>query len=387
MRFAHIADSHLGGWKQEPMQDLNFKSFKKAIEVCINSKLDFILIAGDLFDSAFPGIEILKKTFAEFRKIKQAKIPVFIIAGSHDYSISGKTFLDVLEKAGFCKNVYDAEEKNGLIFLNPHIHKNVAIYGYPGRKSGLEIPDIRRVKLNDAPGMFKIFMLHTTIDKIVGTLPIDSLESEKLPKVDYYALGHIHVSFNEKGFVYPGPVFPNNFKELEDLKQGSFVIVDTESIQQVQFIKIPTKEIEKLELEFEDSLIATEKIILELEKRSLKDKIILLRIKGELKRGRNSDIKFSQIEEFAKEKGAYFLLKNTHDLKTKEVELKFDISEKDSEKIEQETVKLYSEENPSDFNPYTDELMDVLSIEKQEGEKVETFNSRLIEEATRVLRF
>ena len=115
VNFAHISDVHLGGWKQQPMQDLNFQSFKKAISICINRKLDFILIAGDLFDSAYPGIEILKETFAEFKKLKEAKIPCFIIAGSHDYSVSGKTFLDVLEKAGFCKNVANFEEKEDII--------------------------------------------------------------------------------------------------------------------------------------------------------------------------------------------------------------------------------------------------------------------------------
>ena len=252
VKFAHIADAHLGGWKQEPMQDLNFESFKKAVDICINSKLDFVLFAGDLFDSAYPSIEILKETFAQFKKLKDAKLPCFMVAGSHDYSVSGKTFLDVLEKAGFCTNVFNAEERDELIFLNPHIHKNIAIYGYPGKKSGLEVQDLRKVKLNDAPGMFKIFMLHTTLDKVAQDLPIDYLESEKLPKVDYYAMGHIHVLYNEKGFVYPGPLFPNNFKELEDLKQGSFVIVDTDSVNQFQFIKILTKEVETLELEFDE---------------------------------------------------------------------------------------------------------------------------------------
>lgn len=383
VKFAHISDVHLGGWKQQPMQDLNFESFKKTIDICINSKLDFILFAGDLFDSAYPPIEILKETFAQFKRLKDANIPCFIIAGSHDYSVSGKTFLDVLEKAGFCKNVHNAEEREDQIILNPHIHKNIALYGYPGKKSGLEVPDLRKVKLNEAPGMFKIFMLHTTIDKVVGTLPIDSIESEKLPKADYYALGHIHVLYNEKGFVYPGPLFPNNFKELEDLKQGSFVIVDTDSTQQVQFIKVPSKEIEEVKLEFEDGLIATEQILLELGKRNIEDKIVLLRIKGELKRGKNSDIKFSQIEEYAKEKGAYFLLKNTHDLKTKEVELEIEVA--NSENIEEETIKIYSEKNPSDFNSLIPSLMNALSIEKQEGEKSDVFEKRLLEGTKKIL--
>ena len=389
VKFAHLADVHLGGWKQEPMQALNFDSFKKSIDMCLVANLDFILVAGDLFDSAYPPIEILKETFEQFKRIKEAGIPCFIIAGSHDYSVSGKTFLDVLEKAGFCKNVFDAEKREvggeDQIFLNPHIHQNIAFYGYPGRKSGLEVPEIRKIKLNDSPGMFKIFMLHTTIDRVVGSLPIDSIESAKLPKADYYALGHIHVRYNQEGFVYPGPVFPNNFKELEDLRQGSFVLVDTEANEQVQFIKIPTKEIEHFNLEYEDGLEATEQILSELSKRNLQDKVVLLRVKGELKRGKNSDIKFTQIEEFAKERGAYFLLKNTHNLKTKEIELDIDIKEEGD--IEEETIKAHSDKNPSDFNSLIGGLIGSLSIEKHEDEKIENFNNRLLGEIRRILNF
>ena len=228
VRFAHISDVHLGGWKQQQLQLVNLDSFKKALDICIEKRVDFVLIAGDLFDSAYPPIEILKETFSEFKRLKEAKIPCFIIAGSHDYSISGKTFLDVLEKAGFCKNVMNMEENKDQTILNPTLFGGVAIYGYPGKKSGLEIPELRKLRLNDAPGMFKIFMLHTTIDKAKGTLPIDAIETDLLPKADYYALGHLHIDFQYQNFIYPGPIFPNNFQELEDLGEGSFYIVDTE---------------------------------------------------------------------------------------------------------------------------------------------------------------
>ena len=102
MKFAHIADCHLGSWRQPELQQLNLESFKYAIETSIQEEVDFIVFSGDLFDSAYPPIEILKETFSQFRKLKEAKIKCYIIAGSHDYSVSGKTFLDVLEKAGFC---------------------------------------------------------------------------------------------------------------------------------------------------------------------------------------------------------------------------------------------------------------------------------------------
>ena len=385
VKFAHISDVHLGGWKQQPLQDLNFQSFKKTIDTCINTKLDFVLIAGDLFDSAYPPIEILKETFAEFRRLKKAKIPCFLIAGSHDYSVSGKTFLDVLEKAGFCKNITNFEEKENEIILNPTIHEGVAIYGYPGKKSGLEIQDLRKIKLNDAPGMFKILMLHTTIDKAKGTLPVDSIEIDLLPKADYYALGHLHIDFQYQNFVYPGPIFPNNFQELEDLKHGSFYIVDTEAENSLQKIELKIKEVVSLEIEVKNASTATEQIIFELDKKDLEDKIVLLRIKGELENGKNSDIKFLQIEEFVKRKNAYFILKNTHNLKTKEVELEIEI--KDTENIEEETIKIYSEQNQSDFNELIPQLINSLSIEKQEGEKTEIFANRIISEGKKILKF
>jgi len=387
VKFAHISDVHLGGWKQQPLQDLNFQSFRKAVDICIQNKLDFVLIAGDLFDSAYPPIEILKQTFKEFRRFSEAKIPCFIIAGSHDYSVSGKTFLDVLENAGFCKNVTDFEEDGETedkIILNPVLYKGVAIYGYPGKKSGLEIPELRKIKLNDSPGMFKIFMLHTTIDKAKGTLPIDAIETDLLPEMDYYALGHLHIDFKYKNFVYPGPIFPNNFQELEDLKSGSFYIVDTESGSSEK-IDLKLKDVVLLEIEIKNALTATELIISELDKKEINDKIILLRIKGEIEKGTNSDIKFAQIEEFAKSKNAYFLLKNTHDLKTKEVEL--DIELKDVENVEEETITHYSKENPSDFNSLIPQLINSLSIERQEGETTDSFNNRLMEESKKILKF
>ena len=385
VRFAHIADVHLGGWKQQPLQDLNFESFRKAIGICVNSKLDFVLIAGDLFDSAYPSIEILKETFTEFRKLKEAKIPCFIIAGSHDYSVSGKTFLDVLERAGFCKNITNFEEKENSIILNPTIHEGVAIYGYPGKKSGLEIPNLRKIKLNEAPGMFKIFMLHTTIDKAKGTLPIDSIETELLPKADYYALGHLHIDFQYQNFVYPGPIFPNNFQELEDLNYGSFYIVDTELQNSLQKIELKIKEVVLLDIEIKNAITATEKIISELDKSDLDGKIILLRVRGELETGKNSDIKFQHIEEFVKSKNAYFILKNTHNLKTSELELEIEI--RDSENIEEEAIKIYSKQNPSEFNKMIPQLMNSLSIEKQEGETNENFTNRLMEESKKILEF
>ena len=112
----------------------------------------------------------------------------------------------------------------------------------------------------------------------------------------------------------------------------------------------------------------------------------MLRVRGEIEKGTTSDIKFQQIEQFANSKNAYYVLRNTHDLTTKETEFGEDIDVKNIENVEEEMINLYSNENPSDFNSLIPQLIHALSIEKQEGETVENFNNRLLEESKKILR-
>jgi len=385
MKFAHLSDCHLGSWRQPELRQLNLESFKRAIDICINEKVSFVLITGDLFDSAYPPVEILEFTFEQLKKLKDSDISCYIIAGSHDYSASGKTFLSVLEKAGFCKNIYKPEEKPnkpGQIFLNPIIHENTALYGYPGKKSGLEVEELKKIKLQDSP-LFKILALHTCIKGAVGNLPIDSISEEELPKADYYALGHLHINYARNKFVYAGPTFPNNFSELEELKQGSFYIVNTEPFR-AEKRELKFKEVELVEMEISNALTATDRIIQELDKRHLKDKIVLLKLYGKLEQGKTSDINFREIENFIKEKQAYSFLKNTSKLITEEA--KIDIEVEDMDKLEEEIIKKYTEKEKSKFNKFIPQLISTLSLEKQEEETISTFQSRLFSELNKILK-
>ncbi len=389
MKFAHIADSHLGGWRQPELQALNTESFKKAVQSCIDEKVNFILFTGDLFDTSFPPIEILKDTFTEFRRLKEAGIKCFVIAGSHDYSVSGKTFLDVLEKAGFCE-ICKYEEQENKIILKPSVYESYHIYGYPGKKSGLEIQDLKKIYIEEPySNYFRILMLHTTLTEAVQGLPIESISLNQLPKADYYALGHIHIDFeqeiNNKPAIYGGPTFPNNFKELEELKFGSFYIINVEGYTKITKKEIKLKDVELIEVEITNALKGTEKILYELEKRNLKDRIVLLKVFGMLKEGKISDIKFHEIEEYLKRVGVYSFLKNTSKLETEKQELQIQLQTHEIEKIEEVLIKKYEKENPSDFNEHILPLIEALSLEKQEGEKQASFESRLFSGLSKTL--
>lgn len=380
MKFAHIADCHLGGWRQPQLKHLNFESFKVAIDKIIKEKVDFLLIAGDLFDSAYPPIDTLKDAFQEFKKLREARIPVFLIAGSHDYSVSGKTFLEVLEKAGFCKNVAIFEEKNGKIMLEPFIYKNIAIYGYPGRKSGLEVDDIERIKIQDAPGMIKILMLHTTIRDAIGNIPVKAVDETQLPRVDYLALGHLHIIYHRGNRVYAGPTFPNSLAELEELKGGSFYIIEDGQIRRED---IRLKDVVVISQTISNALEATDEILQRIEKEKIKDKVVILKLSGFIQKGKTSDIDFNKIDRVVEEKGAYVFLRSTSKLHLEEAEMIPDSW--DSSELETQIIKKFEEQNPSVMNELVNPLIKSLQTEKAEDEKSATFEERLLSELRKIL--
>jgi hypothetical protein len=381
MKFAHLGDCHLGGWRQPELKDLNFKSFQYAIEECVKERVDFILIAGDLFDSAYPPIDILKDTFREFRRLRDSGIPVFIIAGSHDYSAAGKTFLDVLEKSGFCRIVSLFEEKNDKIILQPTIYNNCAIYGYPGKKSNIEVDEIARIKLQESPGLFQILMLHTAIRDAIGNIPIKAVDHKALPRVDYVALAHLHINYSKDNVTYSGPIFPNNISELEELKCGSFYIV-TNGIARKREIRL--KEVLVFNIEIKNALNATEQIISALKKENLRNKILILKLYGILEVGKSSDIDFMKIENYSKSEGAFSILRSTTKLHLSEPEVKFEVL--DSTQLEAQIIKKFEETNPNKFNPLIPSLIKSLQIEKIEDEKLAIFEERLISEVKKILQ-
>jgi len=380
MKFAHMGDCHLGGWRQPELKELNFKSFQTAVDKCIREKIDFLLITGDLFDNPYPSIDTLKDSFQEFRKLKDSGIPVFLIAGSHDYSASGKTFLDVLEKAGFCKNVSQYEEKNNSLILLPTLYKNVALYGFPGKKSALEVEEIENMKIQDSPGLFKILMLHTAIRDAAPNPAIKAVDQSKLPKVDYLALSHLHINYSKEGRVYSGPIFPNSLSELEELHSGFFYIFDNGKIRKEE---IKLKPLLVLDIEIKDALSATEEILAKVDSLFLKDSIFILKLSGILEKGKTSDIDFQKIESLALKKGAYVFLKSTTRLHMPEPEITLEIL--DTPNLENEIIKKFEEANPSRFNQHIPALIKSLQSEKLEDERTAVFEDRVMMEVKKVL--
>lgn len=392
VKFAHLADCHLGGWKIPEMEAISLATFEKAMEKCVNEKVDFVLIAGDFFDNALPSIDTLKLAALKLKELKDKGIRCYIIAGSHDYSASGKTFLDVLENAGLCKNVSNNAESD----LNVIEDEDVVIAGISGKKVGMEQEVIKGLKnpdLSKFKDKLKILMLHTTIAGSEPNGMMKSIGASEIPEgFDYYALGHIHRVFNRildgKLIVYPGPLYPNNFSELEELENGKFVIAEySDGKIKVELQSILLRETKEIEINAEGKgpEIVTSEILGAMKKEGVAERIVLLRVAGTLSRGKTSDVDFAEIKkEFERQKG-YCLLKNISKLESREFKTSVKVEASSMDDIEKEVINKNQPIVKTDFDGMMMELLKGFDIEKMEGETSSTFESRLREGISRIL--
>src|SRR3989338_4616662 len=201
MKFSHIADCHIGSWRDEKLNNLSTEAFTRALDISIKENVDFILIAGDLFNTALPPIEKLKTATKKLREVKENGILVYSIPGSHDFSPSGKTILEVLEHAGLLVNVFKGSvtDKNKLQ-LKWTIDKKTGakITGILGKKGSLEkkyYENLEPINIEIEDG-FKIFLFHSAISELKPT-ELEKMEAQPvsfLPKkCSYYAGGHVHI--------------------------------------------------------------------------------------------------------------------------------------------------------------------------------------------------
>ncbi len=401
MKFAHLADCHIGSWRDPKLKDTSTLAFIKAVDKCINEKVDFLVIAGDLFNTSFPRLDNLKSVVSKLKQLKDLGISIYIVPGSHDYSPSGKTILDVLEEAGLFINVFKGNVEDRKLKLSFTVDKKTGakITGMLGKRGTLERLYYEKLSIDnlEKEDGYKIFVFHSGIDELkpkemenIITQPLSLL-----PKgFDYYAGGHVHIVDDKQidgyGIIaYPGPLFPNSFAELEKLERGGFYIVEDNKLR---WEPIQIYNVEKLNVKCDHKSPEqiNNEILTHFKNKELNNTIVLIRLAGILESGKPSDIDFKDIFARLYEKSAYFVMKSSHAVSSKEFEeIKTDAKNVDDiesflikehlGQIKLENLSLENEES------LVKELMKALSAEKQEGETVPDFEKRVKEEVEKIL--
>lgn len=401
MKFAHLADCHLGGWRDPELREIGMKSFERAIETALGKDVDFILIAGDLFDTTRPAIDVMERAVTAMRKAREEGIQIYVIEGSHDFSATGKTMLRVLEKTGLFTRVSKGEKTDDgklRLYFETDEATGAKITGLPGRSGSLEskyFEQLDRDSLAEEEG-FKVFMFHSGLEELKPSLfeYAKAMPVSLLPKgMDYYAGGHIHkngVYEVEDGgvVVFPGPTMPTNFRELEALENGGFYIctVDDGKIRS-SWHGLDTYEVVKIQIDAEGRTPESVEsdVSRRIEEESLGGKVVLLRIEGILKSGKPSDIDFRGLITKMKDKGVKTVKRNTSKLSAAEYE-EVKVTTSNREELENRLIEENAGQIPVDGRDkeeqirLTKALFEILSKEKQEDETNDDYQTRLREE-------
>ena len=248
LRFLHAADVHLGYQQygcHERYHDFA-RAFGHLVDTAIERKVDFVLLAGDLFHKRAIGPQTLLQAIVHLTRLQQAAIPVYAIEGNHDKPLHGAnmSWVEFLAESRLLV-VLTAEYHAGQIQVLPwdakrragcyvDLPEGIRIIGqsYAGASTRRVITDLTQRLQELGHSRYTILMLHSglqgVLDNYQAVLTRSDLEVLR-PHVDYVALGHIHKPFSQAGWIYnPGSVETNSANEVEWSDRG-YLLVDVEN--------------------------------------------------------------------------------------------------------------------------------------------------------------
>ncbi len=227
--FLHAADLHLGlrltrfpEHVVKKLQDARFQAIERILEEARGRHVDFLLIAGDLFDDHTIDLRLARRAF---EILSSSPAPVYVISGNHDPLIPG-----------------------GLWDREPWITADSGTVRFLRERKPLEVqpgvvlfpcPVMCKTSLEDPTGWIpgdevdqdciRIGLAHGSFHCRPGLPENDHLIAENAPqsrKLDYLALGHWHsrqIFMDHAGatrVAYPGVHEPMRYQASEEIRTG-----------------------------------------------------------------------------------------------------------------------------------------------------------------------
>ena len=408
--FVHTADVHLGFQKKEGLVRLERAIFDNMMDWCVKQEVDFILMAGDLFHTNIPNMDVQKHAFAAFDRVRAAGIPVYAVYGSHDASPIHGSVIDLLAEGGFLKNVHEPEKLDDdriRLGFTTDPKTGIKIAGLPGLKVGREEAYFRMLDkeaLEAEPGP-KIFMFHGGFTDLVEGHKGDSMPISLLPTgFDYYAGGHIHETIRSKygdaPIVYPGPLFAGYHADMELTASGmrrGHMIVRHENGKVTDVAGSASRpDVQYRVLNVDASNRKSEDVDKEVRYKSagadVDGKVILMKVAGTISEGRTSDIDLAGAITMLNARGAIAVELNRRGLLSKKYEIE-KVEQKGSRKdlaraIFDKNIKEY-EGRPALMGDsgvdFAMAMFKTLSQEKREGETKADYEKRVIDPALKMV--
>lgn len=218
--FLHAADIHLDsplkGLERdenapiERMRGATRRAFERLIDLAIEKRVDFVVIAGDLYDGDCRDYNTGLYLTKQLGRLRDERIPVFIIAGNHDAANKMTRVLRLPDNV--CILAHDRPETVRVKDLD------VAIHGQSFARAAVT-ENLAAAYPVPETGCINIGLLHTGLGGMDGheRYAPCTLEELRYRRYDYWALGHVHareVLCQDPPIVFAGNVQGRHIREV-----------------------------------------------------------------------------------------------------------------------------------------------------------------------------
>ena len=274
--FLHAADIHLDsplrnlatreGAPVELIRNGCRRAFDNLVQLAVDEQVDFLLLAGDLYDGAWRDFNTGLFFIDRMRRLKEAGIRVFLISGNHDAASRITRTLRLPNNV-----VHFSSRRAETVEL---ADLNVAIHGQSYGKRAVTA-NLAKDYPPPVEGMVNIGLLHTGLAGRDGHEPYAPCTATELAArgYDYWALGHVHrreTVGQDPWIVFPGNLQGRHIREtgprgamLVRVDSGVIASVEFQELDVVrwQLLRLDCRQIDSLDRLLDDVRAALEEAV------------------------------------------------------------------------------------------------------------------------------
>lgn len=219
MRFLHAADIHLDsplrgldryeGAPIDAVRGATRRAFENLVRCAARERVDFVVIAGDLYDGDWPDINTGLYFTRCMAELAESGIGVYLVRGNHDAASR------LTRSLPLPRNVRLFSDQMPETAIDDAL--GLAVHGQSFATAAVT-EDLAANYPVAVPGHFNIGVLHTALTGRAGHEPYAPTTERTMRSrgYDYWALGHVHareIVSREPWIVYPGNVQGRHIRE------------------------------------------------------------------------------------------------------------------------------------------------------------------------------
>jgi exonuclease SbcD len=287
------ADNHLDppansfGPKRFERRRDHLRCFEEAIEYAKSNHPDFLLLAGDVFDTVRPGNFVRARIMEDLRAVHEFGVRVIAVSGDHDtpkVAEEGSSPLAVYGNSGYVQFFEDQRKFRPRRFVIEGLNVDVRGLSRDPLLGSNEDPLVRSAV--HFGGDVNILLTHYPVEGFVGYArdePMIKLASVP-SNCQLVCVGHFHSyqtkELHDTTIIYPGSTERASFQEENEEKGFAWIELGREGVISREHIRTSAREFKTIDALFPEDPAPMEELERVLDESTNQDAVVRLRLKG-----------------------------------------------------------------------------------------------------------